>query len=128
MVEILNQFKQVWDVNGKEQFDLFRTKETLKDFKERIELEGYIVDGEWEDQGQVVVAYGILADSMNDIGRIQEFNQKKHNSDFGQKGYHTLDEILKSDLAWIRGYGIVEDKNDFENRFKDEAQKKSLSH
>jgi len=32
--------------------------------------------------------------------------------------------VLESDLAWVKGYGIVEDKEDFKNKFEDAAQKK----
>lgn len=123
-VEFLNQYTQVWEVDGHVQKDVFRTHETLEQLKERLDFNGYVTDGEWCYDGVVTCVYGIIADSDGDINRVREFNKKKNHVKFGDKGFHTLNEVLDADLAWIREYGIVEDKEDFKNKFEEAAQKK----
>lgn len=118
-ISILNQYKQVWEVDGDNScIDIFRTSKTLMQLKSDLNFNGRVSDGRWEKQGQVSTVYGILANSENDIARIMEFNKKKHHVDFGKRGYHTLDEILEADLVWVRGYGIVDNKDEFKKEFE----------
>jgi len=119
-VEILNQYTQVWEVDEQVQKDVFRTNETLEQLQERLDLEGYVIDGKWEYDGVVAVVSGIIQDAQESVSRVKEFNKKP----FGRKGYYTLDEIMNSDLAWVDEYGIVDDKKKFEHEFKVAAQKK----
>lgn len=119
-VEILNQYSQAWNVDDHVQKDVFRTHETLEQLKERLDLDGYVVDGEWTYDGVISCVYGILNDAQGSLTKAVEFNKEP----FGKEGYHTLDEILESDLAWVKGYGIVEDKEDFKTKFEDASQKK----
>lgn len=123
-VEFLNQYKQKWEVDGNKSEEVFRTKKTLDKLIESLELKGHVTDGEWVYEGVVVCVYGITADSEGDIVKVQEFNRKKHKVDFGNKGYHTLGEILEADLIWVKGYGVVYDKNGFKEKFEEVAQKK----
>src|SRR5690625_2495132 len=125
-IKMMNQYTQTWNVDEHEVTTVYRTQETLQQLQERLNLSGSVYDGKWSYDGVISVAYGILADSNNDINRVQEFNKKKHHVDFGNKGYHTLEEIKQSDLVWIKGYGIVDESNikEFENKFKEAAQKK----
>src|SRR5690625_6203028 len=119
-VEILNQYSQVWNVDDHVQKDVFRTNETLEQLKEHLSFNGYVTDGEWKYDGVVTCVYGILNTSQGSLAKVVKFNEKP----FGDEGYHTLEEVLESDLAWVKGYGIVEDKEDYNNKFKDAAQKK----
>lgn len=127
-IEIMNQYRMIVDLeeHGKTE-EVFRTFRTLDDFKESLEgtVDDLVSDNaEWIDEGQVMVVFGNLADSLSDVNRVKEFNRKGLDCDFGVKGYHTLTEILDADLAYIEGYGLVEDKDAFEIAFKEAAQKK----
>lgn len=119
-VKILNQFNQTWMVDGHVQKDIFRTHETLEQLKERLDFNGYVTDGEWKYDGVVTCVFGILNTSQRSLSKTVEFNKKP----FGKEGYHTLDEILESDLVWVKGYGVIDDKEDFKTKFEDAAQKK----
>src|SRR5690625_3781361 len=110
-VEILNQYTQVWEVDGYETVEVFRTHKTLEHLIEDLSLEGGVVEGKWSDDGQVTVVYAISNDAQGSLAKVKEFNEKP----FGKKGYHTLQEILKSDLVWVQGYGIVDDFEKFEH-------------
>lgn len=123
-VEFLNQFTQTFEVDGHITVEVFRTHKTLEKLIEALDSDGRVTDGDWSYDGVVACVYGIIADSNGDINRVREFNKKKNHVKFGDKGYHTLNEVLDADLAWIREYGIVEDKEDFKKKFEDAAQKK----
>src|SRR5690625_1581003 len=99
-VEILNQFTQKWVVDNTETVEVFRTHKTLDRLKESLDLDVRVIEGDWSDDGVVSCVFGILADGMNDIGRISEFYERKCYVNFGEIGFHTLDEIKKSDLVW----------------------------
>lgn len=119
-VEILNQYTQVWKVDDHTQKDVFRTHETLEQLKEKLNLNGYVTDGDWSYDGVVTCVYSILNDAQGSLTKASEFNKDP----FGDEGYHTLNEILESELAWVEDYGIVDDKEDFKTKFEDVAQKK----
>ena len=119
-IKILNQYTHVWKVDHHVQKDVFRTNETLEQLKERLDLNGYVTDGEWKYDGVVTCVHGILNSSQGSLSKAVEFNKKP----FGYEGFHTLEEVLESDLAWVKGYGIVENKEDFKKKFEDAAQKK----
>lgn len=120
----MNQFTQTWYVDDYVQSDVFRTFKTMEQVKYDLKDDGYITDGEWSDDGQVTVVFSNIADNPHgDINRVRTF-AKGFKCDFGEKGYHTLDEILEADLAYVKGYGFVEDEEDFKRKFKENAQKK----
>lgn len=119
-IKILNQYTQVWEVDNHVQKDVFRTHETLEQLKERLDLNGYVTDGEWKYDGVVTCVHGILNSSQGSLSKVVEFNEKP----FGDEGYHTLEEVLESDLAWIEGYGIVDNKEEFKTEFEAATQKK----
>lgn len=123
-VEFLNQFTQTFEVDGHITVEVFRTHKTLEKLIEALDSDGRVTDGEWRYDGVVTCVYGIIADSDGDINRVREFNKKKNHVKFGKEGYHTLDEILESDLVWVKGYGVIDDKEDFKTKFEGAAQKK----
>ena len=122
IIEIVNQYKQTYEVDGHKKVDVYRTHKTLKQLKEDISFNSGVVDGKWEDEGQKTVVFGIIQDSMGDINKVNEFNRKP----FGKKDYYTLDEIKNADLVWVKGFGIIDSDNinQFEKEFKVSAQKK----
>src|SRR5699024_2190292 len=121
-IEIVNQYKQTYEVDNHKTIEVYRTHKTLEQLKEDIGFHGGVVGGEWEDEGQKTVAFGIIQDSMGDINKVNEFNRKP----FGKKDYYTLDEIKNADLVWVKGFGIIDSDNinQFEKEFKVSAQKK----
>lgn len=48
------------------------------------------------------------------IERAQVFNKKGHNVDFGYRGFHTLKEIARADLSWVKGWGCGENFDELE--------------
>lgn len=123
-VEFLNQYTQVWEVDGHVQKDVVRTHKTLDEVKQDFENKSYITNGDWSYDGVVAVVYGNLVDNPHGKIEVVRTVAKGMSCDFGNKGYHALEEVLNSDLAYVVGYGFVEDRNDFKQKFEDVAQKK----
>lgn len=126
-IEILNQYRAVvsLDEYGKQE-KIFRTKLTLTDLKEQLRnsdsIDSLIVDdAEWIDEGQVTCALAICANSNGNINVVQTFYK---NAQKGHKTWRTLDEILEHDLAYVEGYGSIENKTEFAEKFRELAQKK----
>lgn len=125
-IEILNQYTQTWKVDDHTQTDIFRTRKTLEQLKSQLEDENYVVDGDWSYDGTVATVYSNLVDNPHQNIEIIRSVAKKLDSQYGKKDYHTLDEILKSDLAYVKGYGLVteDERIDFKEKFEVAAQKK----
>lgn len=65
------------------------------------------------------VVYAVLNNANGNREKIIEFESRP----FGKRGYFSLNEIMKYDLIFVRGYGLVHDQYDFYTKFLDAEQK-----
>lgn len=131
-VVLLNQYRMIVDRNkiDGEIGKIFRTKKSLDDLKQNIresnDIDSIVVDSsEWQEEGQVLCVYAKVANSYNNINRIRTFMKNGFKCDFGEEGYFTMDEILKRDLAIVKGFGFIstdEDREKFKKAFKEAVQ------
>jgi len=48
----------------------------------------------------------------------------KHNSDLGETGFYTIEELKNYNCVWVKGYGFVEDYADLKKAYENAATKK----
>ncbi|WP_085521455.1 hypothetical protein [Tuberibacillus sp. Marseille-P3662] len=124
-VQLLNQYRMVVDMGeyAREE-QVFRTSKTLEDLKANINpIDGLVSEGaEWKRDGQRFYVYARVSSSYGDINTVRTFHSSA--DAIGTKGMYSLDEIESFDLAWVKGYGYVEDFDDFKEKFEDACEKK----
>ena len=127
-VKLLNQYRMIVDVDkyGKEE-RVFRTKKTLEDLKTNINsIDGLVSEGaEWKREGQGFFVYARVMNSNGDMNTVRSFHSDK--DAIGYKGMYSIDEIEQYDMAWVKGYGYVEDFKDFKREFELSCEKKVAS-
>lgn len=124
-VKLLNQYRMIVDVDeyGKEE-QVFRTQKTLEGLKENINpIDGLVSESaEWKREGQGFFVYARVLNSNGNINTVRSFH--KNEDAIGEKGMYSIDELEQYDMIWAKGYGYVEDFNDFKREFEAACEKK----
>lgn len=128
-IEFLNEYKATVDLDeyGKES-EVFRVPLTLEQLKENLNpVDSLIKDAAvWTYEGSGMFVYARTFNAQGDINLVRSFYKK--DSDLGGWEWYSIEELTelnkKDYLIDVKGYGEVDDFDEFKKAYEDAATKK----
>lgn len=128
-IEMLNQYRATVDLeeHGKES-KVYRVPLTLEQLKQSLNpVDELIKDSAvWTYEGSGMFVYARTLNAQGNTNLVRTFFKK--GSDLGGWEWYSIDELQelhgKEHLIYVKGYGEVEDFDDFKQAYEDAATKK----
>lgn len=128
-IELLNEYKATVDLDeyGKRS-KVYRVPLTLEQLKENLSpVDELIKDSAtWTYEGSGMFVYARTLNAQGDINLVRSFFKK--GSDLGGWGYYSIEELQdfheKDHLIYVKGYGEVDNFNEFKKTYEDAVTKK----